>query len=113
MDEQLQGDWLDARLRDEAPYLDDNGFTARVVQQLPARRQSHRSFRAVFLILLTLLASTITYVISGGGKFVVTGMHDLLAQPLWLLAITASLVSLLGGSIATWAAVARVRAERQ
>ena len=36
MDEQLQEDWLDRRLREEMPYIDDAGFTARVVQKLPA-----------------------------------------------------------------------------
>ncbi len=113
MDEQLQGDWLDARLREEAPYLDDNGFTARVVQQLPARRSQRRSFRALLLFCITLLASTITYVVSGGGKFLATGMSDLLAQPIWLLMITAALVSVIGTSVATLAAVAKLRAERQ
>ena len=43
MDEKLQEDWLDARLRDEAPYIDDAGFTARVVQKLPARPVAARS----------------------------------------------------------------------
>ena len=37
MDDQFQEDWLDTRLREEAPYIDDGGFTARVIQQLPAR----------------------------------------------------------------------------
>ena len=40
MAENLQDDSLDARLRDEAVYIDDAGFTARVVQQLPARRMA-------------------------------------------------------------------------
>ena len=50
IDEQLQADWLDAKLRDEMPYIDDAGFTARVVQQLPARRQRSRLLRAAILL---------------------------------------------------------------
>ena len=30
-----QEDWLDRELREAAPYIDDEGFTARVLQQLP------------------------------------------------------------------------------
>ncbi len=55
MDEQLQEDWLDARLRDEARYIDDDGFTARVVQKLPGAGQSRTRSRAVILLGITLL----------------------------------------------------------
>jgi hypothetical protein len=70
MEEQLQEDWLDARLREEAPYIDDGGFTAQVMQKLPAP-QPKRSFRGVILVGLTLLASGLTYFFSGGGQFVI------------------------------------------
>ena len=70
MDEQLQEDWLDARLRDEAPYIDDAGFTAQVMQKLPARRAARLSFRGTIMLCITLLASALTYVVSGGGRFV-------------------------------------------
>ena len=49
MDEQIQEDWLDARLRTEAPYIDDAGFSARVVAQLPVRR-ARSSLRAIILL---------------------------------------------------------------
>ena len=34
MDEQLQEDWLETRLREETPYIDEAGFTAQVVQKI-------------------------------------------------------------------------------
>src|SRR5437867_5319059 len=40
--------WLDQQLRDAAPYIDDDGFTARVLQKLPApgrQRQDRKSTR--------------------------------------------------------------------
>jgi hypothetical protein len=110
MDEQLQEDWLDARLRDEAPYIDDGGFTARVMKQLPAA-QPRRSFHDLFIVCLTLLASGVTYQVSHGGQFLVTGFRQLAGLPtLWLL-VFAAICGVICTSIATLAAVARVRDE--
>jgi len=81
MDEQLQEDWLDRRLRDEMPYIDDAGFTARVVQKLPAP-QRQRSFRALILITVTLLASGLTYLASDGGRFLVVAAYRFASMPL-------------------------------
>ena len=36
MDEIEQEDWLDRKLREAAPYIDDDGFTARVMEAIPA-----------------------------------------------------------------------------
>src|SRR5437762_1503583 len=46
-----QEDWLDRELREAAPYIDDDGFTVRVLQQLPAPRRSHDLLRSVILLL--------------------------------------------------------------
>jgi hypothetical protein len=70
MDAQPQEDSLDARLRDEASYIDDAGFTAAVVQKLPAQRQVRRSYRAGILLAVTLVAGVIAYLMSGGGSFI-------------------------------------------
>lgn len=111
MDEELQEDWLDARLLDEAVYIDDAGFTARLVQGLPAPRP-RRSFRALILFGVTFLASVITYIVSGGGKFIGVGIDRLTGlSPLWILAIMI-VCSVILTSIGTAAAFARTRAER-
>jgi hypothetical protein len=111
MDEKLHEDWLDARLRDEAPYIDDAGFTAQVVRRLPAPRP-RRSFRALILICITLLGSILTYIVSGGGKFIGAGIDRVAALPLlWILAIAIG-CSLVLTSIAAAAAFANVREER-
>ena len=110
MDEKIQEDWLDVRLREEAPYIDDAGFTARVVQQLPAPRPRH-SFRAIILVCLTLLGSMLTYVLSGGGKFIGAGIDRVVALPvLWIL-VLALVSGLVLTSLATAAAVARLRSD--
>lgn len=62
-------DWLDAKLREEAPYIDDAGFTASVLQKLPARRAT-RSLRSTILLAAAVLASLCAYYLSGGGRFI-------------------------------------------
>lgn len=99
MDENLQGDWLDARLRDEAAYIDDSGFAARVVQKLPARPARH-TLRAVILLGLTLVASVIFYLVSGGGWFIaeeVTRFALLPTPVIWLCAAIATGLVMAGG----------------
>jgi hypothetical protein len=99
MDENLQEDWLDARLRDEAAYVDDAGFTAHVVRKLPPRRVRH-SLRAVILLGVTLVASVIAYLLSGGGWFIAEGVTRFALLPLpviWLSAAGATVLVMVGG----------------
>jgi hypothetical protein len=95
MEEKLQDDLLDARLRDDAPYLDDSGFTSRVVQKLPARHV-RRSYRAFILIGITLVACLAAFRLSGGSSFFVEGVTYVTMMPLtvmWLcVAVVAGLV---------------------
>ena len=100
---------LDARLRDEAPYLDDAGFTARVMKQLPRRRLSWSTQRALIIFAATLVSVVIAYFASGEGMFV----HDAFARaanlrPLQLLLLVFACGT--GMTIAgLWAALARTR----
>ena len=103
MDEKNQEDLLDRQLRDAAPYIEDGGFTARVLGQLPAPRRSGQSLRPVILIAMSLLASALAYVLSDGGRFVVVGMARLIVLPslwLFLLALGSGILVMAGGLIA-------------
>jgi hypothetical protein len=111
MDEQLQEDWLDRRLREEMPYIDDAGFTARVVQKLPAPG-SRRSFRGTILICVTLLASIVTYLASDGGRFLVNAVYRLAAMPLLFVGLVAICCALLATAVAAGAALSSVREQR-
>src|SRR5207237_1307366 len=62
-------DWLNTRLREEAPYIDDAGFTRRVMKQLP-RRHSLRTQRAIIILTATIVSVVIAYFGSGEGWFV-------------------------------------------
>ena len=81
MDEIKQEDWLDRQLREAAPYIDDEGFTARVLQQLPPPRNARRSFRGAILLTITLLASVLAYLLSDGGRFLVVEATRLTTLP--------------------------------
>jgi hypothetical protein len=108
MNENLQEDSLDARLRDEAPYIDDAGFTSGVVRKLPARRV-RRSFRAMIFLGVTLAACIAAYLLSGGSWFIAEEIAKMAMLPMtmiWLVAGAAA-VLVMAGSVA--AALSRSR----
>jgi hypothetical protein len=108
MDEKLQEDWLDARLRDEAPYLDDAGFTSRVVQKLPAR-QVRRSYRALILLGITLAACIAAFWFAGGTSLAFDAYANVAMLPvmwMWIFAATVGVVVMAAGLAA---AVSRAR----
>jgi fatty acid desaturase len=108
MDENLQEDWLDARLRDEAPYLDDAGFTSRVVQKLPTRHV-RRSYRAFILLGITLAACLAAYWLAGGSSFAFNTYTNVAMMPVvWMWASAAAVgVLVMAGGLA--AALSRAR----
>ena len=111
MDEQLQEDWLDRRLREEMPYIDDAGFTARVVQKLPAPSRRD-SFRALILIGITLLASVVTYLASDGGRFLIVAAYRFAAMPLVFISLVAICSTLIATAVAASAALTQARETR-
>jgi hypothetical protein len=99
MNENLQEDVLEARLRDDAPYIDDAGFTSGVVQKLPARRV-RRSFRAMIFVGITLAACVAAYLLSGGKWFIAEEVTNLAMLPMttiWVCAGGAALLVMAGG----------------
>ncbi len=111
MDESLQEDWLETRLRDEASYIDDAGFTALVVQQLPGRRATQNSFRGFFLLAITVLACVVTYFVSDGGHFLVSAIQTAAAMPLWMVSTIALFCGVVATGAAGYAAFVRGREE--
>jgi hypothetical protein len=105
-----QEHWLDRELREAAPYINDEGFTARVLQQLPPPRRPHELLRAAILLGMTFLASALAYVVSDGGRFVSVTLERLATLPaLWVfvLALTSGLVI---AAVGATAAIFRSRA---
>src|SRR6476619_4116801 len=100
---------LDARLRDETPYIDDAGFTARVMQQLPHLCFSWSAQRAFIIFAATIVSVVIAYFASGEGMFV----HDAFARMSGLKPMQLLLLILACGTGMTiaglWAALARTR----
>ncbi|PYL00093.1 MAG: hypothetical protein DME32_11575 [Verrucomicrobia bacterium] len=100
-------DLLDARLRDETPYIDDAGFTRRVMKQLPRRRVSWSSQRSFIILAATILSVVVAYFASGEGMFV----HDAFTRMSGLRPLQLLLVIFACGTAMTiaglWAALAR------
>lgn len=100
MDAMSDDDTLDRQLRDAAPYIDDEGFTARVIARLPAVRREPRWLRAMVLLGLTVLGSGVAYLLSGGGRYVREGVVQLSTFPIWVLLVFAFGCGLLVGAFA-------------
>jgi hypothetical protein len=96
---------LDRQLREAVPYIDDEGFTARVMSKLPAARREPRWLRAMILVGLTALGSGVAYLLSGGGRFVREGMLQLSNFPIWLLLVFAFGCGLVIGAFAVMFAI--------
>jgi|ERR1043166_5980135 hypothetical protein len=88
MNEIEQDDLLDRQLREAAPYIDDAGFTARVLQKLPQKRSHRESQRAFIMIGMAVFASLLAYFLSDGGRFVAVAVERLAVLPmLWVFAL--------------------------
>jgi hypothetical protein len=105
MNQMTEEDVLDRQLLEAAPYIDDDGFTARIVSRLPAVQRQRRSTRGIILVGITALGSAIAYIISGGGRFVNDGIVRLSEFPIWLLLVFAFGSGLVVGGCAVVAAI--------
>jgi anti-sigma factor RsiW len=105
MNAMIDDETLDRQLREAMPYIDDEGFTARVMAKLPAARREPRWLRAMILLGLAVLGSGIAYLLSGGGRFVREGLIQLSDFPIWLLLVFAFGCGLVVGAFAVIAAV--------
>jgi hypothetical protein len=100
---------LDARLREELPYIDDNGFTARVMRQLPRRRFSLQTQRAMIVFVTSIVGVIVAYFASGEGMFVQQALARLAHLPplqLLFLTLASTMMIMLAG---IYAALARAR----
>jgi hypothetical protein len=105
MDAMIDDETLDRQLREAAPYIDDEGFTARVMSTLPTPRREPRWLRTMILLGLTVLGSGVAYLLSGGGRFIREGVLQLSDFPIWLLLVFAFGCGLVVGAFAVIVAV--------
>ena len=98
MNAMIDDETLDRQLREAAPYIDDHGFTARVMAGLPVARREPRWLRAMILLGLTMLGSGIAYLLSGG--LIREGVIQLSNFPIWLLLVFAFGCGLVVGAFA-------------
>jgi hypothetical protein len=98
MDTANELDDLDRQLREAARYIDDAGFTRRVMAILPAPGAGRQRVRAAILLGATVFASLLAYFLSGGGRFVGEGVMRMgQLSPLGLLYVAAAFGVLITG----------------
>lgn len=73
--EQNKKEWLGELLREDDVYIEDDGFTARVMDQLPPVRQTFR-WRRLILMASALLACTVGLVLIPGGAYLTEILHQ-------------------------------------
>jgi len=70
MNGEQQHDWLDDVLREGPRYIEDNGFTARVVAALPPPQRKRRLRRTIILGGMSAIACLLGLVVLPGDRFV-------------------------------------------
>src|SRR5262245_18916518 len=94
----IDDETLDRQLREAVPYINDDGFTARVIARLPAVRREPQWLRPLIVIGLALLGTGVAYVIGGG--VVREGIIQFANFPIWLLLVFAFGCGLVVGAFA-------------
>ena len=94
----IDDDTLDRQLREAVPYINDDGFTARVIASLPAARGEPQWLRAMIVLGLALLGTGVAYLLSGG--VIRQGLLQMADFPIWLLLVFAFGCGLVVGAFA-------------
>jgi len=103
MDREMEQDWLDKKLQEAAPYIEDDGFTAGVLQLLPVSQARFQFLRPFILIVASAFASALTYVLSDGGRFIIVEMFKVTTIPtVWVVgfALASGMLVMAGGIVA-------------
>jgi hypothetical protein len=94
----IDDETLDRQLREAVPYINDDGFTARVIASLPAARREPQWLRAMIVLGLALLGTGVAYLLSGG--VIRQGLIQMADFPIWLLLVFAFGCGLVVGAFA-------------
>ena len=94
----IDDETLDRQLREAVPYINDDGFTARVIATLSAARREPQWLRAMIVLGLALLGTGVAYLLSGG--VIRQGLIQMADFPIWLLLVFAFGCGLVVGAFA-------------
>ena len=112
MNEEREQDWLDTKLQEAAPYIEDEGFTAHVLKQLPAPHVRWQFLRPLILVAASALASALTYVLSDGGRFIIVEMFKVTTIPtVWVVAfaLASGMLVMAGGIVAAMSKASQIQ----
>ena len=112
MNEEREQDWLDKKLQEAAPYIEDDGFTAHVLKQLPAPHVRWQFLRPLILVAASALSSALTYVLSDGGRFIIVEMIKVTTIPtVWVVAfaLASGMLVMAGGIVAAMSKASQIQ----
>jgi hypothetical protein len=95
----IDDETLDRQLREAVPYINDDGFTARVMARIPPARHEPQWLRTLIVLGLALVGAGVAYVV-GGGHVVREGIVEFANFPIWLLLVFAFGCGLIVGAFA-------------
>src|SRR5213083_1545267 len=101
----IDDETLDRQLREAVPYINDDGFTSRVIAMLSVGRREPQWLRAMIVVGLALIGTGMAYFLSGGGSLVRHGMVQIADFPIWLLLVFAFGCGLVVGAFAVTFAI--------
>ena len=96
----IDDETLDGHLLEAVPYVNDDGFTARVMASLPDARRETQWLRAMIVVGLALIGTGMAYFLSGGSSLVREGVVQMADFPIWLLLVFAFGCGLVVGAFA-------------
>jgi hypothetical protein len=112
MNGEMEQDWLDKKLQEAAPYIEDDGFTARILQLLPRTQGRFEFLRPFILVAASALASALTYVLSDGGRFIIVKMFEVTTIPtVWVVAfaLASGMLVMAGGILAAMSKTSQIQ----
>jgi hypothetical protein len=82
-------DWLDAILEQKEEEVDDLGFSARVMENLPKRTVSHK-LRSLVVLGFTLVSCLLTFFVLPGGDYLWNTISEVFCFSCWEIAVPVS-----------------------
>ena len=108
----ITDEMLDRQLAEGAPYIEDDGFTAKVLQQLPRPQARLQFLRPFILVAASAFASALTYVLSDGGRFIIVEMFKITTIPtVWVVAfaLASGMLVMAGGILAAMSKTSQIQ----
>ena len=102
MKDREKEDWLEMSLSESEPYIDDDGFSKRVLHNLPARVERPEWLKAVILLSAAALSSICVFILLPDSQIIATMIENLFSFSALDLNLLLPLTVVLSISAISW-----------